>query len=58
MCSDIGAIIGPLVAGFLADQVSYPVAFGVGALLMVAGAGLSWRMPRARISAPATEEVS
>jgi MFS family permease len=45
MCSDIGAIIGPLVAGFLADHLSYPVAFGVGALLMVAGAGLSWRMP-------------
>ena len=58
MCSDIGAIIGPLVAGFLADQVSYPVAFGVGALLMVAGAGLSWRMPRARISPPATEQAS
>ncbi|HEX6759262.1 MAG TPA: MFS transporter, partial [Propionibacteriaceae bacterium] len=31
MCSDIGAIIGPLVAGLLADTVSYPAAFGVGA---------------------------
>ncbi len=46
MCSDIGAIIGPLVAGFLADVVSYPVAFGAGAGLMIIAAGLSIRMPR------------
>ena len=46
MCADIGAIIGPLVAGLLADLVSYPVAFGVGAVLMLIGAGLSVRMPR------------
>ena len=36
MCSDIGAIIGPLVAGLLADHISYPAAFAVGALLMLA----------------------
>jgi MFS family permease len=46
MCADIGTIIGPLVAGLLADVVSYPVAFGVGAGLMVIAAGLSIRMPR------------
>jgi DHA1 family multidrug resistance protein-like MFS transporter len=46
MCADIGAIIGPLVAGLLADVVSYPVAFGVGAGLMIIAAGLSVRMPR------------
>jgi MFS family permease len=46
MCSDIGAIIGPLVAGLLADVVSYPVAFGVGAGLMIIAAGMSVRMPR------------
>jgi MFS family permease len=45
MCSDIGAIIGPLVAGLLADTVSYPAAFGVGAALMLVAATLSWRMP-------------
>jgi MFS family permease len=45
MCSDIGAIIGPLVAGLLADTVSYPAAFGVGAALMLVAAALSWRMP-------------
>jgi MFS family permease len=46
MCSDIGAIIGPLVAGLLADTLSYPAAFGVGAALMLVAAALSWRMPR------------
>lgn len=46
MSSDIGAIIGPLVAGLLADQLSFPVAFGVGAVLMLAATALSWRMPR------------
>ena len=48
MCSDIGAIIGPLVAGLLADTVSYPAAFGVGAALMLVAAALSWRMPRSQ----------
>jgi MFS family permease len=46
MCSDIGAIIGPLVAGLLADTWSYPAAFGAGAALMLVAVGLSWRMPR------------
>ncbi len=48
MCSDIGAIIGPLVAGLLADTLSYPAAFSVGAALMLMAAALSWRMPRGR----------
>src|ERR671916_2675202 len=51
MCSDLGAIVGPLVAGLLADAVSYPVAFAVGAALTVLGAGWSVRIPRE--SAPA-----
>ncbi len=46
MCADIGAILGPLIAGVLADRVSYPAAFGVGAVLMVLSTGLAWRMPR------------
>jgi MFS family permease len=46
MCSDIGAIIGPLVAGLLADTLSYPAAFGAGAALMLVAAAMSWRMPR------------
>ena len=28
MCSDLGAIVGPVVAGLLADRFSYGVAFG------------------------------
>jgi MFS family permease len=46
MCSDVGAIIGPLVAGLLADTLSYSAAFGAGAALMLVAAALSWRMPR------------
>jgi len=48
MCSDIGAIIGPLVAGVLADTLSYSAAFGAGAVLMLVAVALSWRMPRRR----------
>jgi MFS family permease len=52
MCSDIGAIIGPLVAGLLADTLSYSAAFGVGAALMLVAAALSWRMPRGQAAPP------
>lgn len=45
MCSDVGAIVGPLVAGALADQASYPLAFGVGALLLAASSAFALRMP-------------
>ena len=53
MCADFGAIIGPLVAGLLADHLSYEVAFAAGGALLLAGALLSLRMPRARIGPPA-----
>jgi len=53
MCADIGAIIGPLVAGLLADTLSYAAAFGAGATLMLVAAALSWRMPR-RLAPPST----
>jgi MFS family permease len=46
MTSDIGAIIGPLVAGVLADQLSYPAAFGIGAALSMLAALYALRMPR------------
>ena len=45
MSSDTGAIVGPLVAGYLADHVSYPAAFAVGAGLLVLGSLASVRMP-------------
>ena len=46
MCADVGAIVGPVVAGLLADRFSYGVAFGVGAALLVAAALNALRMPR------------
>ena len=46
MCADVGAIVGPLVAGLLADTFSYPVAFAVGAALLLAASATSARMPR------------
>jgi MFS family permease len=52
MFSDFGAIIGPLVAGFLADTVSFPAAFAVGAALLLATSAYAFRIP-ARIPAAA-----
>lgn len=46
MFSDFGAILGPLVAGLLADTVSYPAAFAVGAVLFLATSAYALRMPR------------
>ncbi|MFC7403852.1 MFS transporter [Georgenia alba] len=45
MITDLGAIAGPLVAGWIAESGSYPMAFGVGALIMVLGSVLALRMP-------------
>ncbi|UOW04120.1 MFS transporter [Clavibacter michiganensis subsp. michiganensis] len=55
MVSDLGAIVGPLVAGFLADAFSYPVAFATGAVLLLAASAYALlRMPRdERAAAPA-----
>jgi MFS family permease len=53
MCADVGAIVGPLVAGLLADSFSYPVAFAAGAALLVLASATSTRMPR---TAPAEED--
>ncbi len=54
MFSDFGAIIGPLVAGILADTVSYPVAFAVGALFFAGASAYATRMPGPRtVAAPA-----
>jgi len=61
MFSDIGAIIGPLVAGVLADRFSYGWAFGLGAALLVLAAAYSVRMPAglpvATPDDPTTEEL-
>lgn len=55
MCSDVGAIVGPVVAGLLADQFSYGVAFGVSTGLAFAAALFALRMPR---GVPARKEVA
>lgn len=46
MMSDVGAIIGPLLAGWLADQFSVHWAFAAGAVLLIGAALYSLRMPR------------
>jgi len=51
MFSDAGAIAGPLVAGLLVDLVSLPVAFLVGALLLLAASAYAMRMPRRHLPA-------
>lgn len=45
MMSDVGSIIGPLVAGFLLDQSGFPVAFAAGATVTLLVMGLALRMP-------------
>lgn len=45
--SDVGAIIGPLVAGALVDAVSFPAAFGTAVVLMLVASAYALRMPRA-----------
>jgi len=55
MFSDFGAIVGPLVAGLLADTVSYPAAFLLGGLLFVATSLYALRMPAGLPAQPAPE---
>ncbi|MFW6597295.1 MFS transporter [Propionibacteriaceae bacterium Y2011] len=45
MVTDLGAIIGPLAAGWIATQGSFPLGFGVGAVILVLGSALALRMP-------------
>jgi len=47
MFSDFGAIVGPLVAGWMVDVWSFPAAFGVAAALMIVAAAYALRMSRA-----------
>ncbi len=46
--SDLGAVVGPLVAGALVDSISFPAAFGSGVVLMLAASLYALRMPRER----------
>jgi MFS transporter, ACDE family, multidrug resistance protein len=57
MASDVGSVLGPLVAGLLAEQVSYGVAFAITGALTVP-AIVAWAMvPRtARRGVPVADE--
>ena len=56
MVGDIGAIVGPLAAGVLADVLGMGAAFGIGAVILFAGAGAALRIPaRLDIRRPATD---
>jgi MFS family permease len=45
MSSDLGAVLGPLVAGLLAEHAGYPAAFTSTALVMAIGLAFAIRMP-------------
>jgi MFS family permease len=47
MAGDLGSVVGPLAAGYLAGWLSYGAAFAVGAVMWVASAVLSAAMKRA-----------
>lgn len=48
MAADFGTVVGPIVAGRLADEVSYAAAWGVTAALVAAGGLLAVVMPETR----------
>ena len=45
MSSDLGAIVGPLVAGQLVESLAYPWAWSVTAGVLLAGVVMAVRMP-------------
>jgi MFS family permease len=45
MMSDVGSIIGPMVAGLLLDAAGFPVAFTAGAVVTALALVLAVRMP-------------
>ena len=51
MASDLGAIAGPLLAGWLADQYSFGAAFGASAGVLLVGAAMASVMPETRPAA-------
>lgn len=48
MCTDIGAVLGPLAAGFLAERVSVAAAFSSGAVLLGVAFAASWTLTTVR----------
>lgn len=58
MASDLGAVVGPLLAGLLADEVSYGAAFASTAAVLAAGGLMALRMPETRRPAPTEDSTS
>ena len=52
MAGDAGAVVGPVVAGTLADKVSYSAAFGVTAAVLAGAAAMAYAAPETRIPTP------
>ncbi|MFG1804720.1 MFS transporter [Micromonospora carbonacea] len=48
MCTDVGAVVGPVVVGLVAERVGVPAAFGSGAALLFAALVASWALPTVR----------
>jgi MFS family permease len=48
MAADVGAVAGPLLAGWLADEVNFTAALGAGAIVIGVAAVLAARMPETR----------
>lgn len=46
MASDAGAVVGPVLAGFLVDHGSFAAAFGLGAAVVALAGVLGLRLPR------------
>jgi MFS family permease len=57
MASDAGSIVGPLAAGFLADQVSFQAAFAVAAVVLLIALVSAIRMPETLPSAASRTAV-
>jgi MFS family permease len=55
MASDLGAVVGPVLAGFLVDHGSFAAAFGLGAAVVGLAGVLGMRLP-AGPPAPSTTE--
>lgn len=51
MAGDVGSLVGPLAAGFLADTAGYGWAFGVTAAVLVLAAGFGARAPESLVRA-------
>ena len=49
MAGDAGAVVGPVVAGALADRVSYAAAFGVTGAVLAGAAAMAFVAPETRV---------